>query len=317
LLFEERSDEFQAFPETRRTNPLKVSIVFRKENEVEKAMNRAQTLVEALPYIREFSGKTVVIKYGGKAMVEEDLKRRIAEDIVLMRYVGIKPVVVHGGGEAISGVMKKFNKKPQFIKGNRVTDKETMEIVEMVLVGKINKEIVSLINQFGGKAIGLEGKDGQLIIAKKCKDENLGLVGEIEYINSALIDLLEKEDFISVIAPVGVSREGETLNINADTAAGKIAGSLKAEKLIFLTDVQGILEDSSDEKTLISTLTIEQTEDMLKKGKIQKGMIAKVRACQIALKKGVNKVHIISGKIPHSLLLEIFTDKGIGTQVIR
>lgn len=284
---------------------------------MKKAINRAQILVEALPYIREFSGKTIVIKYGGKAMVEEDLKRRIAEDIVLMRYVGIKPVIVHGGGEAITSVMKKFDKRPQFIKGNRVTDKETIEIVEMVLVGKINKEIVSLLNQFGGKAIGLEGKDGQLIIAKKCKDENLGLVGEIEYINSALIDLLEKEGFISVVAPVGVSRKGETLNINADTAAAEIAGSLKAEKLIFLTDVEGILEDPSDENTLISSLTIEQTENMLRKEKIQKGMIAKVRACQIALKKGVNKVHIISGKISHSLLLEIFTDKGIGTQVIR
>jgi len=284
---------------------------------VGKAINRAQILVEALPYIREFFGKTVVIKYGGKAMIDKNLKRRIAEDIVLMRYVGIKPVVVHGGGEAITTVMKKFNKKPEFIKGNRVTDEETIEIVEMVLVGKINKEIVSLLNQFGGRAIGLEGKDGQLIIARKCKDKSLGLVGEIEQINSALIDLLEREGFISVIAPVGASSKGETLNINADTAAAEIAGALKAEKLIFLTDVEGILKDSSDEKSLIPNLTIEQTEDMLKKGKVQKGMIAKVKACQIALRKGVNKVHIISGKIPRSLLLEIFTDKGIGTQVIR
>ncbi len=282
-----------------------------------KAMNRAQILVEALPYIREFSGKTVVVKYGGKAMIDKNLKRRIAEDIVLMRYVGVKPVVIHGGGKAITTMMKKLNKKPEFIKGNRVTDKGTMEIVEMVLVGKINKEIVSLLNQFGGKAIGLEGKDGQLIIARKCKDKSLGLVGEIEQINSALIDLLEREGFIPVIAPVGVSSKGETLNINADTAAAEIAAALKAEKLIFLTDVEGILKDPSDEKSLIPGLSIKQTEDMLEKGEIQKGMIAKVKACQIALRKGVNKVHIISGKRSHSLLLEIFTDEGIGTQVIK
>lgn len=284
---------------------------------MKEAINRAQILVESLPYIREFFDKTVVVKYGGKVMLDENLKRKIAEDIVLMRYVGIKPVIIHGGGKAINSMMKKLNKKPEFIKGNRVTDKGTMEIVEMVLVGKINKEIVSLLNQFGGKAIGLGGKDGQLIIARKCKDKNLGLVGEIEQINSALIDLLEKEGFISVIAPVGASSKGETLNINADTAAAEIAGALKAEKLIFLTDVEGILEDFSDDKTLIPSLTIKQTENMLEKGEIQKGMIAKVEACQIALRKGVNKVHIINGKIPHSLLLEIFTDKGIGTQVVK
>lgn len=284
---------------------------------MEKAINRAEILIEALPYIREFSDKTLVVKYGGKAMLDKNLKRKIAEDIVLMKYVGIKPVVIHGGGKAITVMMKKLNKKPEFIKGNRVTDNETMDIVEMVLVGKINKEIVSLLNQFGGKAIGLGGKDGQLIIARKCKDKNLGLVGEIEQINSALIDLLEKEGFISVIAPVGASSKGETLNINADTAAAEIAGALKAEKLIFLTDVEGILEDFSDNKTLIPSLTIKQTENMLRQGEIQRGMIAKVKACQIALRKGVNKVHIISGEIPHSLLLEIFTDKGIGTQVVK
>lgn len=284
---------------------------------MKKGINRAEILIEALPYIRKFFGKTVVIKYGGKAMTDENLKKGIAEDIALMKYVGIKPVVVHGGGEAITAMMERLNIKSRFIGGNRVTDKETMEIVEMVLVGKINKEIVSLLNQFGGKAIGLEGKDGQLIVAKKCKDENLGLVGEVEYINPTPIEILEKEDFIPVIAPVATNKEGETLNINADTVAAQIGGTLKAEKLIFLTDVEGILENPSDEKSLISNLTIEQIEDMLKKGKIQKGMIAKARACQTALKQGVNKVHIINGKIPHSLLLEIFTDKGIGTQVIR
>lgn len=284
---------------------------------MEKEINRAEVLVEALPYIREFFGKTVVIKYGGKAMTDENLKKGVAEDIALMKYVGIKPVVVHGGGEAITKMLKKLGVKSRFIGGNRVTNKETMEIVEMVLVGKINKEIVSLLNQFGGKAIGLEGKDGQLIIAKKCKDEDLGLVGEVEYIDPTSIEILEKEGFIPVIAPIATNKEGETLNINADTVAAQIGGALKAEKLIFLTDVEGILENLSDEKSLISNLTIEQIEGMLGEGKIQKGMIAKARACQTALKQGVNKVHIINGKLPHSLLLEIFTDKGIGTQVVK
>ncbi|MCD6082922.1 acetylglutamate kinase [Candidatus Aerophobetes bacterium] len=283
---------------------------------MEKDLKRAQTLVEALPYIRKFFGKTIVIKYGGKAWKDEDLKRNIAEDIVLMRYVGIKPVVVHGGGEAITAMMKKLNIKPRFIDGNRVTDADTMEVVEMVLVGKVNKEIVSTLNQLGGKAIGLEGKDGGLILARRVKEEKLGLVGEIEEINPSSIQVLEREGFIPVIAPVGVSREGETLNINADVVAAGIAKSLKAEKLIFLTDVKGILEDVSDENSLISTLSIEKMNELMRKGKIQKGMMAKVRACEEALRGGVNKVHIISGKIPHSLLLEIFTDRGIGTQVV-
>jgi len=283
---------------------------------MERGLRRAQTLVEALPYMRKFFGKTIVIKYGGKAWTNEALKRNIAEDIVLMRYVGIKPVVVHGGGEAITAMMEKLNIKPRFIDGNRVTDEETMEVVEMVLVGKINKEIVSILNQLGGRAIGLEGKDGGLILAKRVKDKNLGLVGQIEEINPKCIEVLEKEDFIPVIAPVGVSREGETLNINADMVAAGIAKSLHAEKLIFLTDVEGILEDISDKNSLLSTLSIEKMNDLMRKEKIQKGMRAKVRACEEALKGGVKKVHIISGRIPHSLLLEIFTDRGIGTQVV-
>lgn len=283
---------------------------------MERGLRRAQTLVEALPYMRKFFGKTIVIKYGGKAWTNEVLKRNIAEDIVLMRYVGIKPVVVHGGGEAITAMMEKLNIKPRFIDGNRVTDEETMEVVEMVLVGKINKEIVSILNQLGGRAIGLEGKDGGLILAKRVKDKNLGLVGQIEEINPKCIEVLEKEDFIPVIAPVGVSREGETLNINADMVAAGIAKSLHAEKLIFLTDVEGILEDISDKNSLLSTLSIEKMNDLMRKEKIQKGMRAKVRACEEALKGGVKKVHIISGRIPHSLLLEIFTDRGIGTQVV-
>jgi len=283
---------------------------------MEKAIKRAQVLIEALPYIREFFGKTIVIKLGGQAMEKGGITRSIAEDIVLMRYVGIKPVVVHGGGEAISGLMQKLGIKPKFIEGNRVTDKATMEVVEMVLAGKINKEIVALLNSCGGKAVGVEGKDGKLIVAKKISEERLGLVGEVEKINPEILEILEKEGFIPVIAPVGTSKEDESLNINADAVAAEVAGALKAEKLIFLTDVEGILEDPSRPETLIPTITIEKIKRMLQEGKIQKGMIAKVKACQKALEKGVKKVHIISGKIPRSLLLEIFTDSGIGTQII-
>jgi len=283
---------------------------------MEKAIKRAQVLIEALPYIRQFFGKTVVIKFGGRTMDQEEIKKGIVEDIVLMRYVGIKPVVVHGGGEAISRMMQKLDIKPKFVEGNRVTDQATMEIVEMVLAGKINKEIVALVNQYGGKAVGLEGKDGQLILAKRSAEKKLGLVGEVEKINPQLIEVLEKEGFIPVIAPVGTGSEGETLNINADVVAAEVAGALRAEKLIFLTDVEGIMQNPSDPETLISTLSLGEIEVMLKEGKIQKGMIPKVKACKKALEMGVRKVHIISGKIPRSLLLEIFTDRGIGTQIL-
>ncbi len=282
---------------------------------MEKAVKKAQILIEALPYIREFSGKRIVIKYGGRAMSDESLKEGIAKDIVLMRYVGIKPVVIHGGGDAITQMMQRLGITPRFIEGNRVTDESTMSIVEMVLSGKINKEIVALLNHFGGKAVGLGGKDGELILAKKCKNKNLGLVGNVEKINSAIIEVLGREGFIPVIAPVATSKEGETLNINADIVAAEIAGSLLAEKLIFLTDVEGVMEDSIHKESLISSLNLKKIEEMMSRGMIQEGMIAKVRACKIALEKGVKKVHIISGKIPRSLLLEVFTDKGIGTQI--
>jgi len=284
---------------------------------MEKAIKRAKILSEALPYIRKFSGKTIVIKFGGKTSDEKETKKAIAEDIALMRYVGIKPVVVHGGGEAISHMMQKLGIEPKFVEGNRVTDKPTMEIVEMVLAGKINKEIVALINRCGGKAVGLEGKDGELIVARRTSKKNLGLVGEVKKINPKVLEVLEKEGFIPVIAPVGVDTgKGETLNINADIVAVEVAGALKAEKLIFLTDVEGLLENPSDPESLIPTVTLKQIEDLLQKDRIQEGMVAKVKACQKAFEKGVKKVHIISGKIPHSLLLEIFTDSGIGTQIL-
>ncbi|MCD6574182.1 acetylglutamate kinase [Candidatus Aerophobetes bacterium] len=283
---------------------------------MEKAIKRAQILIEALPYIREFSGKTVVVKLGGQAMQKGGITHSIAEDIVLMRYVGIKPVVVHGGGEAISQLMQRLGIKPKFVEGNRVTDRATMEIVEMVLAGKINKEIVALLNSCGGKAVGIEGKDGKLILARKTSEEKLGLVGEVERINPEILEILDKEGFIPVIAPIGTNREGESLNINADIVAAEIAGSLKAEKLIFLTDVEGIMENPSEPKSLIPTINLQRAQEMLREGKIHRGMITKVKACQNALNKGVKKVHIISGKIPRSLLLEIFTDSGIGTQII-
>lgn len=284
---------------------------------MKRAIKRAQILVEALPYIREFHNKSIVIKYGGKAWLDEDLKKKITEDVVLMKYVGIRPVLVHGGGEAITDMMKRLNLKSRFIDGNRVTDEETMEVVEMVLAGKINKEIVSLINQLGARAVGLEGKDGELVLAKKYKNKNLGLVGEVEKIDFRPIKTLEEGGFIPVIAPVGVTLKGETLNINADLVAAEIASALGAEKLIFLTDVEGIMEDSSDTKSLISTLRVGEIDNLIKEGKIQKGMMTKVKACRRALERGVKKVHIISGNIPHSLLLEIFTNTGIGTQIIK
>ena len=283
---------------------------------MDEASKRAGVLVEALPYIQKFSGKTVVAKLGGKAMGEK-LSRDVAQDIVLMRYVGIKPVVIHGGGEAISSLMKRLDIKPRFIEGNRVTDQETMDVVEMVLVGKINKRIVSMLNQCGGRAVGLEGRDGQLIVAEKRQDKPLGLVGEVEEVNSSYVQILQKEGFIPVIAPVGADRKGVALNINADIMAAEVASALKAEKLIFLTDVEGILEDPSSGKTPISTITLKQIGDMLAQGMIEKGMMPKVQGCQKALEGGVNKVHIISGKLPHALLLEIFTDEGIGTEIIR
>ena len=291
-------------------------VIFYEGLGMDDALKRAEVLVEALPYIQRFSGKTVVVKFGGKAMGEK-LSRDVAKDIVLMKYVGIKPVVVHGGGEAISSLMRRLNIKPRFIEGDRVTDQETMDVVEMVLVGKINKQIVSMLTQCGGRAVGLEGRDGQLIVAKKRQDKPLGLVGEVEEVNTTYVQILQKEGFIPVIAPVATDREGVALNINADTVASEVASALKAEKLIFLTDVEGILEDVSNRKSLISTISLKQIQDMLVQGRIEKGMMPKVKGCQKALEAGVNKVHIISGKLAHSLLLEIFTDKGVGTEIIR
>ena len=290
-----------------------------------KFIGKADTLIEALPYIEKFYGKTVVIKYGGHAMENEELKDSFAQDIVLMKFIGINPVIVHGGGPQIDDLLKRLGKKSEFKRGLRVTDDETMEIVEMVLVGKVNKEIVSLINQHGGQAVGLSGRDGGLIKAKKLKvrykDEagkeevlDIGRVGEVDTVNPQVIEALDESKFIPVIAPVGAGENGEAYNINADLAAGKIASALRAEKFILLTDVEGVLDNH---KKLISTLDAKEASDPIKKGVIMGGMIPKVECCLDAVKEGVGKAHIIDGRVKHAILLEIFTDKGIGTEIVK
>ncbi len=284
---------------------------------------RGEILLEALPYIKKFWDKTVVIKYGGSAMQDKILEGQIIEDIILLKYVGMKPVIVHGGGAEISQEMKKRNKIPQFVNGLRVTDEETMEITEMVLIGKINTRLVAEINLHilegmgnGVKGIGLSGEDAQLLTVKKHRIPELGLVGEVEKINPEILTILLEKNYIPVIATVGVDKEGTRYNINADTVAGQIAISLQAEKLIYLSDVDGIFKDFEDPTSLISSLPINQAKDLIKSGKIQEGMIPKVDSAIQALEGGVNKVHFLNGKRAHSVLLELFTDSGIGTEII-
>ena len=291
---------------------------------MQKLIDKASTLMEALPYIRRFYQKTIVIKYGGHAMVDSSLKNDFAMDITLMNYIGLNPVVVHGGGPQIEKVLNKMGKTSQFIDGLRVTDEEGMEVVEMVLVGKINKEIVGLINQHGGKAVGLSGKDGNLITARKFehsssassgsgnKPPDMGLVGEVQSVNPQVIDALDRSTFIPIIAPIGVGTDGTTYNINADMVAGKIASALNAEKLMLLTDTDGVLDEKGQ---LISSMNEGELKDRIKNGQISGGMIPKVTCCLQALKEGVAKAHIVDGRIKHAVLLEIFTDVGIGTQI--
>ncbi len=287
---------------------------------MEAPNRRAEILMEALPYIRAFQGKTLVIKYGGAAMEQADLKEQFAKDVLLLRLVGIRPVIVHGGGPQIGALMKRLGKEPRFVGGMRVTDEETIEIVEMVLVGKINKEIVGLINHHGGRAVGLSGKDGTLIRAKKRLHRapngelvDIGLVGEVESVAPEPIRLLEEGGFIPVIAPVGVGSGGETYNINADLVAGDVAAALAAEKLIHLTDVAGI---TGDDGQLISTLTQREAERLIKGGVIDGGMLPKVESALRALAGGAQKAHIIDGRVPHAILLEVLTKEGIGTEII-
>lgn len=289
---------------------------------MQNAISQVKSILEALPYIREFSQKIVVIKYGGAAMVKEELKESFARDIVLLKYVGIQPVIVHGGGPEINHYLKALQLSSRFVQGHRITDKPTMEVVEMVLSGKVNKEIVSLIASKGGKAVGISGKDGGTGIADIYKPEvtlengkkervDLGLVGEIHTVNPSLLLSLLSNDFIPVISPVAESRSGETLNINADTMAGAIAGALGAEKLILLTDTEGVLIDGA----LANSLSQKEVQEHITSGKISGGMIPKVMCCASALEKGVKNAHIIDGRLEHSLLLELFTNTGIGTMI--
>jgi len=292
---------------------------------MEDFIGKAEVLMEALPYIQRFYGKTFVVKYGGRAMVDEQLKASFAQDIVLLKYVGISPVVVHGGGPQIDQTLKKMGIVSRYMQGMRVTDPETLDIVEMVLVGKVNKEIVGLINHQGGLAVGLSGKDGGLILARKMNVEvaadgeaneiiDLGMVGEIVRINPTVINSLDENKFIPVIAPVGVGENGETYNINADLVAGHIAEALGAEKLILLTDVEGV---RSEKGGLMSTLKISQARKLIEGGVVAAGMIPKVKCCIDALEGGVGKTHIIDGRVRHAVLLEIFTEEGVGTEVVR
>lgn len=283
------------------------------------AAEKALVLAEALPYIRRFSGKTIVIKYGGNAMTDDALKEGFAKDIVLLKLVGINPVVVHGGGPQINELLERVGKEGKFIQGMRVTDQETMDVVEMVLGGLVNKEIVSLINTHGGKAVGLTGKDGHFIRAEKMflSDESedkidIGQVGEISSIDPALVSLLDRQDFIPVVAPIGVGSKGEAYNINADLVAGKLAETLNAEKLILMTNTPGVLDKQGK---LLTGLTAEQVDSLFADGTIHGGMLPKISSALDAARSGVNTVHIIDGRVPHALLLEIMTDDGVGTMI--
>ncbi len=277
-------------------------------------LQRAEIITQALPYIQKYHNKIIVVKYGGNAMISEELKLQVMEDLVLLWLIGVKPVLVHGGGPEISDMLKKVGKQSEFVDGLRVTDKETAEIVQMVLAGKINKQLVNLLGEFGGNAVGISGIDGHLIEAK-VKDERLGFVGEITNVNvQPILDLIEKE-YIPVVSTVGCDKEGNVYNINADTAASYIAGAMKAERLITMTDIPGILRDVNDPDSIIKRVTTEEARQLFADGVISGGMIPKVECCIEAIEKGVRRVTILDGRVPHALLLELLTDEGAGTLV--
>lgn len=295
---------------------------------VTSALEKAAILVEALPYIKKFYGKTVVIKYGGHAMVNEELKQAVMKDVILMKLVGMHPVLVHGGGPEITGMLERLGIRSTFVQGLRVTDAATMEVVEMVLVGKVNKEIVGLIQQLGGKAVGLSGKDGglfqatkQLVTGKNGEGEDvpvdLGYVGEVSRVNPEIIETVIARGYIPVVAPVGAGPEGQSYNINADYVAGSVAAALKADKLVLLTDVEGIFANYQEKASLISSLNAAEVPRLVAEGVIAGGMIPKVECCVKALEAGVATTHIIDGRLAHSILLEVFTDQGIGTMVLK
>lgn len=291
------------------------------------SVEKAAVLIEALPYLQRFAGNTIVIKYGGNAMLNDELKKSVIQDIIFLKYAGIRPVIVHGGGPEITGMLKKLGKESSFVNGLRVTDAEAVDIAEMVLVGKINSEIVKLLNFLGGKAVGLSGKDADLIIAAKhlakicengqIKEVDIGFVGDVLKLNTGIVEKLLDQGYIPVISPIGVGKDGATYNINADSVAGELAAALGAEKLALITDVEGIYRDYSDKSTFVSTLSLAEAQEMIRSGVIDGGMIPKVEACVKALAAGVSKTHILDGRKPHSLLLEIFTTEGIGTEVVK
>ncbi len=292
------------------------------EFNMEKVIEKANILIEALPYIQKFNGKTMVIKYGGNAMINDELKEHVMEDVTLLKYIGINPVVVHGGGPDISSALNAFGIKSEFINGLRVTDAETMRVAQMVLIGKTNKEIVSLLGTKGGNGIGISGIDGGLIQCEKCYTEvdgqktDIGFVGDIVKVNGKVLSDLTRQGYIPVVAPIGVDKEGNSYNINADTVAGAVAEALEAEKLMLLTDIEGIKE-SADSPRALSKLTRREIYQMIEEKKIVGGMIPKVKGAIQAIEAGVTSVHILDGRIPHCLLLEIFTHHGIGTMITR
>lgn len=285
---------------------------------MQKYLDKAEVLIEALPYIQRFNRKIIVVKYGGSAMVDETLKERVIQDVTLLKLVGFKPIIVHGGGKEISKWVGKVGMEPEFVNGLRVTDEETMELAEMVL-GKVNKSLVQLVESLGVRAIGISGKDGKLLtVEKKYADgEDIGFVGDIKKVNGDILyDLLEK-DFLPIVCPVGLDDEYQTYNINADDAACAIARAMKAEKLAFLTDIEGVYKDPDDPETLISELRVSEAEELMEQGYIGGGMLPKLQNCIDAIENGVSRVHILDGRIPHCLLLEIFTNKGIGTAILN
>ena len=281
------------------------------------AMEKAEILIEALPYIKEFYGRKVVIKYGGAAMIDKELQAKVMQDIVLMRYVGMNPIVVHGGGPEINRLLKRLQIETHFVNGMRYTDQDTMEVVEMILGGKVNQQIVSGLNAGGGHAVGLSGKDAGLITARSmAADGSLGFVGEVEKVNPGVIDTLIQQEYIPVIAPLGMDEQGNAYNINADLAASAIASAVKADKLVLLTDVPGLLRDVHDESSRISQLHLKEIPGYIQDGVIAGGMIPKIACCEQAVRSGVGRTHIVDGRVPHSILLEIFTRAGVGTMVL-
>ncbi|MDC7229639.1 MAG: acetylglutamate kinase [Sphaerochaetaceae bacterium] len=281
---------------------------------------KAEVLIEAIPYIRTFAGSIVVVKYGGSAMVDEQLKKSVIQDIAMLKYIGLKPVVIHGGGKEITNLLDRLGKKSEFLDGLRVTDAETAQVAEMVLSGSIGKSLVSELEQVGISAVGISGKDGRTLLCSKKLDDkgrDLGYVGHVEKVDTSLLETLLSNNFVPVVSPVGVDEEGNTYNINADYAASAVAGSLSAQKLVFLTDVEGILKDKDDPSSIMRALSTRQAEEYIQDGTINGGMIPKVQCCLDGLEKGVSSVHVLDGRVPHAILLEIFTTRGIGTMVTK